>query len=128
MPTQFYVTGHPQSHFASTVHHPGSSNEVKIKKPKPVPPLQGVAADERDEIRVRARKLFDEPYWRKVKERLSLGTLAPQLEARLLAYSYGEPSTSGLAVTVGALVQIVDELHVTTRVSDSSGGRYPSLT
>lgn len=43
------------------------------------------------EIRVLAQALFDAEYWAKCRQRLLSGRIAPAVEAKLLAYAYGEP-------------------------------------
>ncbi|MBI2187325.1 MAG: hypothetical protein HYU37_09450 [Acidobacteria bacterium] len=45
------------------------------------------------EVRELALRLFDDTYWERIRARLLKGRLAPALEARLLAYAYGEPKT-----------------------------------
>ena len=68
------------------------------------------------EIRVLSQRLFEPPYWTNVRRRLLAGRCAPYLEARLLAYAYGEPSqiheVPGLEDLAAALQgKIIHELH-----------------
>ena len=44
------------------------------------------------EIRALAQSLFDKHYWDRVRAQLAAGTLHPSIEAKLLAYAYGEPT------------------------------------
>ena len=58
------------------------------------------------EIREMSLKLFDDEYWRRTRERLREGTLAPAIESKLLAYAYGEPKQfktvdTGVTVRIG---------------------------
>ena len=60
--------------------------------------------------------LFDDEYWERTKARLLSGKLAPAIEAKLLAYAYGEPKQTvdvlGLSDLTAALARkVVDELH-----------------
>jgi hypothetical protein len=60
------------------------------------------------EIKELATKLFTPKYWQTLKEKLEAGTLHPSIEAKMLAYAYGEPkqdkSTDGrIIVNVGFL-------------------------
>jgi hypothetical protein len=60
------------------------------------------------EIRALAGALFDRDYWQRVRSQLREGTLHPSIEARLLAYAYGEPRSHdaagpGLVVSIGFL-------------------------
>lgn len=43
------------------------------------------------EIRALAQALFDEAYWEQTRRRLLAGRLPPVVEAKLLAYAFGEP-------------------------------------
>jgi len=43
------------------------------------------------EIRDLAKRLFDEAYWQRAKERLESGKMAPPLEQTFLAYAFGQP-------------------------------------
>jgi hypothetical protein len=43
------------------------------------------------EIRELAQALFDDAYWERCRARLLSGRIAPAVEAKLLAYAYGEP-------------------------------------
>lgn len=43
------------------------------------------------EIRDVTEGLFDAAYWAQMKQRLRTGRVAPAVEAKLLAYRYGEP-------------------------------------
>ena len=52
------------------------------------------------EIRALVQALFDEAYWSATKDRLLRGTCPPAIEAKLLAYAYGEPKH---VVDVGGL-------------------------
>lgn len=68
------------------------------------------------EIRDLARKLFDEEYWKRAHQRVLSGRIAPAVEAKLLAYAYGEPKQqidlSGQVNVVGQLEKkVVFELH-----------------
>lgn len=56
------------------------------------------------EIRLAAQRLFDAAYFTAVKTRLDIGTLAPAVECKLLAYAYGEPRQS---LTVDGQLQMV---------------------
>ena len=59
------------------------------------------------EIQRLAAGLFTQAYWRRVAARLEAGTIHPTLEAKLLAYAYGEPrredSSHGTTVNIGFL-------------------------
>jgi hypothetical protein len=60
------------------------------------------------EIRALSRTLFDAAYWQRIRTQLRDGSLHPSIEARLLAYAYGEPRShdaSGprIAVSIGFL-------------------------
>lgn len=44
-----------------------------------------------DEIRELATKLFEPPYWARMRRRVLSGKLPPVIEVRLLSYAYGEP-------------------------------------
>ena len=59
------------------------------------------------EIRALAQSLFDKSYWERVRAQLIEGTLHPSIEAKLLAYAYGEPNQekprSGITVNLGFL-------------------------
>ena len=59
------------------------------------------------EIRALAQSLFDKDYWTRTREKLKAGTLHPSIEARLLAYAYGEPkqdhASGKLVVNLGFL-------------------------
>ena len=59
------------------------------------------------EIRTLAQSLFDKPYWERVRAQLVAGTLHPSIEAKLLAYAFGEPSQDhshgGITVHLGFL-------------------------
>lgn len=68
------------------------------------------------EIREMTQGLFDEAYWLHTKVRLDDGKLAPAIEAKLLAYAYGEPAQTvdvpGLTDMAAALARkVVDEFH-----------------
>ena len=68
------------------------------------------------EIRALSLALFDDEYWERTKARLLIGKLAPAIEAKLLAYAYGEPKQTvdvlGLSDLTAALKRkVVDELH-----------------
>ncbi len=54
------------------------------------------------EIRALAQSLFDKAYWERVRTQLIERTLHPSIEAKLLAYAYGEPKQeqSGQRITV----------------------------
>lgn len=59
-----------------------------------------------DEVRELARSLFDKHYWTAKREAIRQGTCPPQLEAKLLAYAYGEPKQehhidTGITVNIG---------------------------
>lgn len=43
------------------------------------------------EIREQSRQLLSPDYWDRFRKRLEAGEVAPQLEAKLWAYAYGEP-------------------------------------
>lgn len=64
------------------------------------------------EIKELARALFDEAYWERCRSRLLSGRVAPAVEAKLLAYAYGEPKQQ-LEVTGqdGGPVTVVHEYH-----------------
>ena len=54
------------------------------------------------EIRALAQSLFDKNYWERVRAQWVAGTIHPSIEAKLLAYAYGEPNQdhSGREITV----------------------------
>jgi hypothetical protein len=60
------------------------------------------------EIKVLTRNLFDHAYWQRIRAQLRDGSLHPSIEARLLAYAYGEPRAHDaagprIAISVGFL-------------------------
>ena len=60
------------------------------------------------EIRALSRTLFDAAYWQRIRTQLRDGSLHPSIEARLLAYAYGEPRAHDaagprIAISVGFL-------------------------
>jgi len=61
------------------------------------------------EIRALAQSLFDKNYWERVRAQLVAGTLHPSIEAKLLAYAYGDAnqdlSRGGIRVQLGFLTQ-----------------------
>ena len=68
----------------------------------------GVPDKVSQEVRQLARKLFDKAYWQRTKQRLAQGKLPPFIEAKLLAYAFGEPQAdkangSGITVNIGFL-------------------------
>lgn len=52
---------------------------------------KGVPNKASREVKDLARALFDDTYWEQVRARLLRGKVAPAVEAKLLAYAYGEP-------------------------------------
>ena len=63
-----------------------------------------------------AQNLFDETYWTRTQRRLVQGRLAPMIEAKLLAYAYGEPKQTidvpQLAdIAVQLAKKVVHEIH-----------------
>lgn len=62
------------------------------------------------EIRAELAQLFTRAYFARLPARLAKGTLAPQLEAKLLAYRFGEPqqhmALSGELETVSQVIHI----------------------
>ena len=62
------------------------------------------------EIREELAQLFTPAYFKALPARLASGTLAPQLEAKLLAYRFGEPKQShehsGKLTTVSKVIHI----------------------
>ena len=68
------------------------------------------------EIRELSQTLFDEEYWIRTRTRLLSGKLAPAIEAKLLAYAYGEPKQTfdvpQLSEMAALLARkVVDEFH-----------------
>lgn len=58
--------------------------------------------------------LFDDAYWLYTYKRLNEGKLPPQIEAKLLAYAYGEPKqTVGIegSLTMDLAKKVIHELH-----------------
>ena len=51
-----------------------------------------VTADVKAEVAAICRGLFTPAYWAWIPRRIQSGTCPPQLEAKFLAYAYGEPS------------------------------------
>ena len=68
------------------------------------------------EIRALSQALFDAEYWTQTRRRLLSGHLAPAIEAKLLAYAYGEPTQTidvpGLTDMAALLARkCIDEFH-----------------
>jgi len=59
------------------------------------------------EVRQLAQNLLDATYWAFTRKRLLAGKLPPFIEAKLLAYAYGEPQSDshagGITVNIGFL-------------------------
>ena len=69
---------------------------------------KGIPNKVTDEVRELARSLFTKAYWLKKRQLLEAGELPPQIEAKLLAYAYGEPKqehtlNTGITVNIGYL-------------------------
>lgn len=61
-------------------------------------------------IRELAQALFDGEYWTRTRQRLQSGRIAPAVEAKLLAYAYGEPKQQmELSGSVTVQTQVVHE-------------------
>lgn len=59
-----------------------------------------------EEVRELARSLFTKAYWTAKRKAIEDGTCPPQIEAKLLAYAYGEPKqehtlNTGITVNIG---------------------------
>lgn len=64
------------------------------------------------EIRELAGALFDAAYWERCRARLLSGRIAPAVEAKLLAYAYGEPKQQvELSGNVNVATTVVHEYH-----------------
>jgi len=68
------------------------------------------------EIRDITRGLFDDAYWTRTKQRLESGRIAPAVEARLLAYAFGEPKQTLDVPQLGDITallakKVIHELH-----------------
>jgi len=89
---------------------------------------KGIPNKVTDEVRQLARSLFTKAYWQTKRDMLKAGTLPPQIEAKLLAYAYGEPKqehtlNTGITVNIGYLPTSQSPLTVDvepTRQIDSS--------
>ena len=81
----------------------------KGKSGNPAGRKKGIPDKVSAEVRQLARGLFDGSYWKRTKDQLAKGELAPQIHAKLLAYAYGEPVSehngkgSGITVNIGFL-------------------------
>lgn len=64
------------------------------------------------EIRDLARSLFDDAYWARKRMEIQSGRCHPSIEAKLLAYGYGEPKQQ-MEVTGDLKLRttVVHELH-----------------
>ena len=66
---------------------PGKTKTGGRKKGTP----NRVTPEERGQIRTIAKELLSPEYWDAVRVRMLKGTMAPAVEARIIAYAYGEP-------------------------------------
>jgi hypothetical protein len=73
---------------------------------------KGVGNKVTREIRDLAQALFDDAYWARKRMEIHGGRCHPSIEAKLLAYAYGEPKQQ-LEVTGegGGPVKVVHEYH-----------------
>jgi|SRR5688572_8962552 len=81
---------------------------------------KGIPNKVTDEVRELARSLFTKAYWTKKRQMLEAGELPPQIEAKLLAYAYGEPKqehniNTGITVNIGYLATSQQPLTIDTK-------------
>lgn len=69
---------------------------------------KGIKNKHTEEVRELARSLFDKAYWHAKRQAIKDGKCPPQIEGKLLAYAYGEPTrehtlNTGITVNIGFL-------------------------
>jgi hypothetical protein len=79
---------------------------AKGKSGNPTGRPKGIQDKVSQEIRELARSVFTPAYWARVKRQAEAGELNPKVETTLLAYGFGQPTSSedkqtGLTISLG---------------------------